>query len=124
MKIAFFEIKDWERDYLAARLPGHDLVFNGERLAPELAPPIAGCAAISPFIYSPVTAAIMAAMPALKLVATRSTGFDHVDLAAAAARGIAVCSAGGGLDLAEKSAAVEIEEPEGVGNSRCVLGQE
>ena len=45
---------------------------------------------LSVFIYSQVTAALLKRMPRLKLVATRSTGFDHVDLAACRKRGIAV----------------------------------
>ncbi len=43
-----------------------------------------------PFIHSRVGRAEMEAMPQLKLVATRSTGYDHIDLAAAAEKNIAV----------------------------------
>ncbi len=94
MKIAFLEIKDWERAYLAERLPGHEFLFRPERLEPEL--PRESLAALrefdvlSPFIYSQVSAEVLAAMPSLRLVSTRSTGFDHVDLAGCAARGITV----------------------------------
>ena len=41
---------------------------------------------------SPVGEAELARFPAVKLIATRSTGFDHIDLAAAAARGVAVAN--------------------------------
>ncbi len=44
------------------------------------------------FMDSPVDAATIAALPSLRFIATMSTGFDHIDLAAAAARGIAVSS--------------------------------
>jgi len=47
---------------------------------------------LSPFISSPVTGAELDRLPALRLIATRSTGFDHIDLAAARARGITVCN--------------------------------
>jgi D-lactate dehydrogenase len=90
MKIAFLEIKDWEREHLKKRLPGHDFFFSGETLAPEMLPQLADSDVLSPFIYSQVNAEAIAAMPALKLVATRSTGFDHIDLAACRARGIVV----------------------------------
>lgn len=45
---------------------------------------------ISVFVTSTVTAEIIAALPKLQLIACRSTGFNNIDLAAAAERGIAV----------------------------------
>lgn len=45
---------------------------------------------ISVFVASQVTRQMMEKMPRLKLIATRSTGFDHIDLASAEARGITV----------------------------------
>lgn len=45
---------------------------------------------ISIFVGDQVTATVMDSMPKLKLIATRSTGFDHIDLEAAKQRGIAV----------------------------------
>jgi D-3-phosphoglycerate dehydrogenase len=41
---------------------------------------------------APVSAELIARLPALRIVSTASVGFDHVDLAAAEARGIAVRS--------------------------------
>ncbi|HZY66830.1 MAG TPA: hypothetical protein VFE21_13255 [Rubrobacteraceae bacterium] len=43
-----------------------------------------------PFIYPAVGRGQMEAMPNLRLIATRSTGYDHVDLEAAAKREITV----------------------------------
>ncbi len=45
---------------------------------------------ISVFVTSKVTAEFMTQMPRLRLIATRSTGFDHIDLAYAAAHDITV----------------------------------
>lgn len=45
---------------------------------------------LMPFIYSAVGRGQMEAMPNLRLIATRSTGYDHVDLEAAAKREITV----------------------------------
>lgn len=42
------------------------------------------------FIESRVTRGVLERLPALKLLVTRSTGFDHIDLAACAQRGITV----------------------------------
>jgi D-lactate dehydrogenase len=48
--------------------------------------------AISVFIYSQLDAALLARLPALKIIATRSTGFDHIDLRYCAERGITVAN--------------------------------
>lgn len=47
---------------------------------------------LSTFIHTKVTAAHMDRLPNLRLIATRSTGYDHIDCAAATARKIAVCN--------------------------------
>ena len=47
---------------------------------------------VSPFIYSKLTAERLAKLPKLKMIATRSTGFDHIDMAECARRGITVCN--------------------------------
>ena len=92
MKVAFLEIKDWEREYLAKKLPGHALFFRAGKLDPGTLPELRDCEVVSPFIYSEISAPVLAALPVLRLVATRSTGVDHVDLAACAARGVAVAN--------------------------------
>jgi D-lactate dehydrogenase len=51
-----------------------------------------GVEVLSVFIGSRVTGDVLDACPDLRLVATRSTGYDHVDLAACAARGVAVAN--------------------------------
>jgi D-lactate dehydrogenase len=48
-----------------------------------------------PFIHPKIGQAEMEALPKLKLIATRSTGYDHIDLAAAAQRGILVSNVPG-----------------------------
>ena len=45
---------------------------------------------ISVFVASQVTRQMIEKMPRLKLIATRSTGYDHIDLETATARGITV----------------------------------
>jgi D-lactate dehydrogenase len=49
-------------------------------------------AILSVFISSPVGPAQMDQLPGLELIATRSTGFDHIDLEEATRRGITVCN--------------------------------
>jgi D-lactate dehydrogenase len=45
-----------------------------------------------PFIHPPIGQAEINAMPQLKLIATRSTGYDHIDIGYAAERRISVCN--------------------------------
>lgn len=93
MKIAFFELHDWEEKYLRKRVDGaHEVVAFREVLEDKDLAQIAEAEIVSPFIYSKVTAERLAKLPKLKMIATRSTGFDHIDMAECAKRGIAVCN--------------------------------
>ena len=51
-----------------------------------------GVAVLSVFVGSRVDRPLLDACPDLRLVATRSTGYDHVDVAACTARGVAVAN--------------------------------
>jgi len=108
MRVAFFEVKDWERAYLTERLPHDTTYFDGGILPnPAAGPPAGGLHAspeafsvkvapvpdvdaLSVFIHSQVTAQVLEGLPHLKFIATRSTGFDHIDLDACLSRGIVV----------------------------------
>ncbi len=92
MKIAFFEVKLWEEDYLRSKLKNHKLVFFETPLDENNVHDIKDVDAISVFIYSNVTQKIISSLPNLKLVTTRSTGFDHIDVAACKKRKIPVCN--------------------------------
>lgn len=90
MKIHYFSGEDWEEDYVKTKLAGDDITFHEKSLAgyPDLTDPEA--VALCTFIDAPIGETEMSRFPALKLIATRSTGFDHIDLAAAQKRGITV----------------------------------
>jgi D-lactate dehydrogenase len=90
MKVAFFEVKDWERDYMAAQFPDDQLFFSDERLAEDLLPEDRDFECLSVFIHSRITPAVLDQMPQVKVIATRSTGFDHVDTELCKQRGVAV----------------------------------
>lgn len=92
MKIAFFEVKQWERDYLTSRLPADHLHFSSEPLDQAHCPAPAGCTCLSVFIHSRLTGPVLERLAQVKLIATRSTGFDHLDLDACRARGVAVAN--------------------------------
>ena len=92
MNIQYFASENWEEGYVQSKLPGHVITFHEGPLSafPDLTDDNAE--ALCVFVDSHVGEAELARFPALKLVATRSTGFDHIDLAAAKARGIAVAT--------------------------------
>ena len=95
MKIAFFEVKEWEQAYLAGRLPDDDLIFEAGMLkagaeSGERKARVREAEALSVFIYSQVTREVLEGLPCLRLIATRSTGFDHIDIEACRQRGVAV----------------------------------
>ena len=89
-KIAFFELEEWEKDYLAHKLPDHELLFFLEPLGDKNITQIADADVIAVFIYSPINEAVLAKLPRLRFVTTMSTGYDHIDLVACAKRKIIV----------------------------------
>lgn len=93
MKIAFYELEAWEPEYLAGSALGGEgfyPVFSSEVLPADASSPDGE--ALSVFIYSRVTAQTLARFPRLRLVTTRSTGYDHIDLEACRTRGVTVCN--------------------------------
>ena len=87
--IAFFETKPWEEEYLRKRLKGRQLYFSSKPFSSAFAMK-SDC--ISVFIYSKLDSAAIKKLPKLSLVATRSTGFDHVDVEACRKMKIPVCN--------------------------------
>lgn len=92
MKVAVFEAAEWEHDACLRLEPKHQVRCTAERLTPALARTFADADVVTTFIKSELAAAVIAELPDLKLIATRSTGYDHIDLAACARRDIAVCN--------------------------------
>lgn len=92
MRIAFFEVEDWEGEYFTREFPGHQLVFCSEPLDEDTVEQAEGAEVLSVFIHSRVNAKVLAALPDLRFIATRSTGYDHVGLEACRERGISVAN--------------------------------
>lgn len=90
MRIAFFEATEADETYLKQHLASHDVIFFKEALTAETAEKAADCEIISVFIYSVVTQAVLEKIPATKALLTRSTGFEHIDLAACNEKGVIV----------------------------------
>ncbi len=68
-------------------------VLSGLDLAVEPgSPPWSGDDVLGVLSFEPVTAADLERLPRLRVIATPSVGFDHVDLEEATARGVWVCN--------------------------------
>lgn len=90
MRIAFFEVTAEDRPYLAQTFP--EALLIEAPLSAETAPQAADCEAVSVFIYSKVDREELKLLPKLHLVATRSTGYDHINLSDCATAGVAVAN--------------------------------
>ncbi len=90
-KIVFYEMSnDWQREHAAKLLAGvGELIFSENRFEDDKSL-AAEAVILSTFINSRVTRGGLEVLPRLKLVTTRSTGFDHIDIEEAAKRGILV----------------------------------
>jgi D-lactate dehydrogenase len=94
MKVAVFSAKRYDRELLVAANAEarHELVFFDDLLEMSTVPLTAGCGAVCVFVNDRVDSAVLAGLAAggTGLVALRCTGFNNVDLKAAAAQGIKV----------------------------------
>lgn len=91
-KIAFFEAEDWEKEYLQEKLKDYELSFFADHFDASNAHMADGCAIVSTFTLSQVKGDVLEKLPDLKMVTTRATGFDNIDIAKASERSIAVCN--------------------------------
>ena len=89
--VLFLEVDAEDASVIRERLPDArviDHALSGDEL-------ISACKdveIISTFIYSPFPRAIIGKFPKLKLLCTRSVGYNHIDLDACRERGITVCN--------------------------------
>ncbi len=90
MKIAFFELEEWEKDYIQQNLKEWQLEFIDGTLTRETAAKAKYCDAAAVFIYSKIDKAVLEKLPKLKFIATMSTGYDHIDVVAAKKRKVTV----------------------------------
>ncbi len=89
MNIGFFEIEEWEESFLKEKLVGHTLTFDQNPLSVS-SQNLSNIAILSIFIYSEITQELLDKMPNLKMIVTRSTGYDHIDIKACQAKNIIV----------------------------------
>lgn len=92
MSIAFFEIGPWAKEYVRKHSTFKNAFFTKKELSEHSLPLKRNFEVISVFVDSEVTKEVLAKFPKLKLIVARSTGYDHIDIAAAKKRGIQVSS--------------------------------
>ena len=89
--VIFLEVEPWERDYLAACCPTFwQPVFYHEEADRIALENIRQATILSVFIYSDLDKRLLRQLPDLRMIATRSTGYDHIDMAFCRKQGIAV----------------------------------
>ncbi len=90
MRTLIFSSQNYDRDsFLAARLPGElDLHFQPARLTLDTVALADRCPVVCAFINDDLSAPVLEQLAAggTQLIALRSAGYNHVDLAAAKAR--------------------------------------
>jgi D-lactate dehydrogenase len=91
MRTAFFEIDAWEKGYIKKRLR-HKTSFFEHELTETTAREAKNCEIISVFIYSRINKKVLDRLPKLRLIATRSTGYDHINVRECKRKGVLVCN--------------------------------
>lgn len=81
MKIVFFEVEKWEESSITEAFKEKDAIITSEKLDETTVAKYSDTEIISCFIYSKLNKEVLQKLKDLKLIATRSTGFDHIDLA-------------------------------------------
>jgi len=88
--VAFYGIWPEMKDYIRSKMSEFHCTIHPEPINTENLNKNADILAI--FVESPVTKKMINALPKLKMIATMSTGFDHIDLPAAKHKKIPVCN--------------------------------
>lgn len=102
MEVAWFDTEEWEREFLEEKELAFDVDFYDKPLTEDNVEKAGGYDAVAVFVTSEVDEEVVEELDA-KLIACRSTGFDHVATEKAAEEGIQVCNVPeyGGTTVAE-----------------------
>ena len=93
MNIACFHIEPWQEEILKKELSHHNLKIFSESLRPDNVEEEAEIlVSRARFIHLELNKATLEKLPNLKLIATMSTGFDHIDIDACKEKNIAVAN--------------------------------
>lgn len=89
--IVFTEVDKEDESLVRLHFPDAKL-YHGALNGQALVDVCAGAEIVSCFIHTRFSKELIQQLPKLALLCTRSVGYDHIDLAACAERGIAVCN--------------------------------
>jgi D-lactate dehydrogenase len=92
MRIVVFETEEWEHEACLRLEPEHEVACTREPLDERTVAEYADAEVVTTFVGSRLGGEVLGRLPRLRLIATRSTGYDHIDLSHCAARGITVCN--------------------------------
>lgn len=90
MTIAYFDAEQGDLEKLRSAFPSARLTVLPDPLRDESMPAAHDADVISVFVKSKVTKAVLDELPNVRMIAARSTGVDHIDLAACRERNIMV----------------------------------
>ena len=91
-KIVFLEVEPWEDAILKEKLGDQNVVFKETKLDSEKDTDIFDATILSTFINSQLDRDHLSKFTNLKLLVTRSTGYDHIDLDYCKEKNITVCN--------------------------------
>lgn len=92
MEIVIFEVEPWENATFEPLVTSHQVKFVHQPLNQQNVKEYQSAEVISTFIYSDLDLEILQQLPNLKLIATRSTGFDHIATDYCHQQDITVCN--------------------------------
>jgi D-lactate dehydrogenase len=82
MRFCFFEVEGWEQEIISCQdfAKNNDIVYEKEKLDKFCLPKQNDFDIIVIFVNSRIDKEVLNYFPNLKLICTRSTGYDHIDL--------------------------------------------
>ncbi|MDQ7031826.1 MAG: NAD(P)-dependent oxidoreductase, partial [Desulfonauticus sp.] len=80
MKIAIFELEGWEKEIIEKELLEHEIFYTKEALHPENAEKYQDFEIISTFVHSILNKETLSKLKNLRMISTRSAGYDHIDI--------------------------------------------
>lgn len=86
MKIAFFDVDNWSKPMIHKAFPTAEII--GDTLTQDNVHLFKDIEILSTFHTSDVSSEVLEKLPHLKMIATRSTGYNHVDVSACQNKGI------------------------------------
>lgn len=92
MKVVIFEVTEWEHQACLRLEPQHVVECLQAPLTAANAGEFSDAEVVTTFIRSELSAEVLRRFPKLRLIVTRSTGFDHIDLDQCRRAGVTVCN--------------------------------